>query len=80
MGIVTVRLNEEEEIILEILQKHFEEDKSKILKKAMWDKFEDLRDKEVIEDYEKNLKIGKVKFESADDLIRQIKQKNKARG
>jgi hypothetical protein len=79
MGIVTLRLNEEEEKALEILQKYFDEDKSKILKEAMWEKFEDLRDREVIEAYEKQASAGKIKFESADDLIRQIQRKSKKR-
>jgi predicted DNA-binding protein len=77
MGIVTLRLNEEEEKILGFLQKYFNEDKSKILKEAMWDKFEDLRDRELIEYYEKKLNTGKIKFESADDLIKKIERKYK---
>ncbi|MDQ3002237.1 MAG: DUF6290 family protein [Fibrobacterota bacterium] len=72
MAIVTLRLNEEEEKILGLLVKYFDADKSKILKEAMWDKFEDLRDREIIEGYGKKKKSGKVQFASADDLIKKI--------
>lgn len=75
MAIVTLRLNHEEEKILDLLVKYFDEDKSKILKEAMWDKFEDLRDRELIEEYEKKSLAGKIKFESADELISKIEKK-----
>ena len=75
MGIITLRLNDKEEKILAHLQDYYDEDKSKILKEAMMEKFEDLRDREVIEEYEKNEKAKKVKFESADELIKKISKK-----
>ena len=78
MAIVTLRLNDEEEKILELLVKYFDADKSKILKEAMWDKFEDLRDREIIENFEKKNKVGKVQFGSADDLIKKIEKKKKS--
>jgi hypothetical protein len=79
MAIVTLRLNDEEEKILELLVKYFDADKSKILKEAMWDKYEDLRDQEIIEGFEKKERAGKIKFESADDLIQAISQKKKTK-
>jgi predicted DNA-binding protein len=79
MAIVTLRLNDEEEKVLELLVKYFDADKSKILKEAMWDKYEDLRDQEIIEEFEKKERAGKSKFESADDLIRAIGQKKKTK-
>jgi predicted DNA-binding protein len=79
MAIVTLRLNDEEEKILELLVKYFDADKSKILKEAMWDKYEDLRDQEIIEEFEKKERAGKAKFETADDLIQAISQKKKTK-
>jgi predicted DNA-binding protein len=73
MGIITVRLNDKEEKILEHLQEFYDTDKSKILKEAMVEKFEDLRDREVIENYEKKLKAGTVQFVSADSIFKKIK-------
>ena len=74
MAIVTLRLNSEEEKILRLLVKHLELDKSKILKEAMWDKFEELRDRELIEGYEKKSRAGKVKFESAAALLEVLEE------
>lgn len=78
MAIVTLSLNNEEEKILEILVKYFDADKSKILKEAMWDKFEDLRDREIIEAFEKKSRTGKARFASADNLIKKIEKKNRS--
>jgi len=78
MAIITLRFNEEEEKILDLLVKYFDADKSKILKEAMWDKFEDLRDREIIDGFEKKERAGKAKFATADDLIKAIGQKKKA--
>ena len=69
MAIVTLRLNQEEEKILRLLVKHLDQDKSKILKEAMWDKFEELRDRDLIEGFEKKNRAGKVRFGSADALL-----------
>lgn len=78
MAIVTIRLNDEEEKILDLLVNYYDADKSKILKEAMWDKFEDLRDREIIENFEKKNQSGKVQFSSADDLLKKIEKKKKA--
>jgi predicted DNA-binding protein len=78
MAIVTLRLNDEEEKILDLLVNYYDADKSKILKEAMWDKFEDLRDREIIENFEKKNQTGKVQFSSADDLLKKIEKKKKA--
>jgi len=77
MGVITLRLNEKEEKILQSLQTFFDEDKSKILKEAMMDMYEDIQDRDVIETFEKNYNSGKVHFQSADDLIKKIKSKTK---
>lgn len=75
MGIITVRLNDKEEKILEHLQEFYDTDKSKILKEAMVEKFEDLRDREVIEGFENRLDSGSVKFGSANNLLKKIKNR-----
>ena len=68
-------LNNKEEKILEDLQHFYDTDKSKILKEAMVEKFEDLHDREVIEEFEKKLHSGLIQFESADRLIKKIKKR-----
>lgn len=75
MAIVTLRLNDQEEKILEMLVRHFDEDKSKILKDALWEMYEELRDRELIEEFETKLDSGKVQFGSADALLGKIAEK-----
>lgn len=75
MAIMTLRLSEQEERILELLVRHLEEDKSKILKDALWDKFEELRDRELIEEFEAGSRAGKIQFETAEALVAQIEEK-----
>lgn len=77
MGVVTLRLNAKEERILGILQEYLDEDKSKIFKEAMIEKFEDIRDREVIREFEQKEKGKKVKFESADALVKRLEKKYK---
>jgi predicted DNA-binding protein len=80
MAIMTLRLSDQEERILELLVKHFDQDKSKILKEALWDMFEDLRDREIIEEFESRSRGGKVEFASADNLISALEEKKPAYG
>jgi len=51
---------------------------SKILKKSMMEKFEELRDHELIEAYEKKTSTRKTQFARADDLIKRITKANKS--
>ncbi len=77
MGIITLRLNEDEEKMLERLQEAYDLDKSKIIKEAMLERFEELRDRDIIEGYESKLHSGKVEFESADSLLKELENKGK---
>jgi predicted DNA-binding protein len=76
MAIVTLRLNEEEDKALALLVKYLDEDKSRILKDAMWEKFEELRDREIIEEFEKKSKNGKIEFVNADAFVKQFQGKD----
>lgn len=51
MTVVRVRLNKEEEKILGYLTDYFHEDKSALLKKSMYELFEDIQDITFIEDH-----------------------------
>ena len=80
MAMTTLRLSDQEEKILEQLVRHFDQDKSKILKEALWDMFEDLRDRELIEDFESKSRAGKVEFATAYDLLGVLEEKRPAYG
>jgi len=73
MGVVSVRLTEKEDKILSILAEHFDEDKSTLIKHSILDLYEDLKDMEVIETFEKREKQDKVKFTSSKDILKHLK-------
>lgn len=50
MAVVSVRLNREEEKILEYLTEYFHEDKSTLFKKSMYELYEDIQDIKFIEE------------------------------
>lgn len=75
MAMMSLRLSDQEEKILEMLVRHFDQDKSQILIDALWDMFEDLRDRELIEDFESKSRAGKVEFATADDLLGVLKER-----
>jgi N-acetylglutamate synthase-like GNAT family acetyltransferase len=51
MAIISVRFNSREEKILEILKKYFECDSSSLVKKSLLDLYEEIQDREIIEQY-----------------------------
>lgn len=69
MGVTSVRFNESEEKALEYLKKTFHADTSAVIKKALWELYEDLSDRRIIEDFEVREAAGAVEFGSIEDLI-----------
>lgn len=69
MGVTSVRFNAKEEKVLKILKKYYNCDTSTLLKKSLWDLYEDIKDKEIIDDFEKREKSKKTKFVQIHDLI-----------
>jgi len=73
MGIISVRLNLEEEKMMNFLVDYFEEDKSELIKHSLRDLYEDLKDREMIEDFEKREKRGKkMVFINAETLRKRL--------
>ena len=69
MAVVSVRLNAEEEKILEYLTEYLHEDKSTLLKKSMYELYEDIQDIRFIENYIDDAKKGEKKFITGDELL-----------
>ena len=67
MAVVSVRLNKDEEKILDFLADYFHEDKSSLFKKSMYELYEDIQDIKFIEDHIENKE--KQVFISAEDLL-----------
>ena len=69
MAVISVRLNTKEEKVLKLLKKYYNCDASTLLKKSLRDSFEDIKDKEIIDDFEKREKSSKTKFVKINDLL-----------
>ncbi len=69
MGIVSVRFNKDEEKILKKLSDHFHEDKSTLIKKSLFELYENVLDLNEIKKFETKEKKGKVSFSSAENIL-----------
>lgn len=70
MGVISIRLNADEEKILKKLSEHFHEDKSALVKKSLLDLYENVLDLDVIKKFETKEKKGKASFFSAEDILK----------
>jgi hypothetical protein len=69
MAVVSVRLNEQEERVLEYLTEYFHEEKSSLLKKSMFELYEDTQDIRFVDEYLEKKGLQKENFVSGDDLL-----------
>ena len=69
MAVISVRLNSEEEKILEFLSNYYEEEKSTIIKHSLKDLFEDIQDRKTIEEFEQSEKC--TMFLSAGEILKE---------
>jgi len=68
MAIVSVRMNKEEEKIMNYLSSFWGEEKSAIIKRSLLEMYEDIIDKKVIDQFEKE----EHTFVTADDIMKEF--------
>jgi predicted DNA-binding protein len=69
MGVISVRLNKEEDKILKKLSDYYGLDKSALIKKSLYELYEDIVDLDFIEKFEKKEKKGKTTFVTPDEIL-----------
>lgn len=69
MAVVSVRFNEKESKILEILKKYYNCDSSSLIKRSLWDYYEEIKDKEIIKEFEEKEKSSKESFIKIEDIV-----------
>jgi hypothetical protein len=69
MAVTSVRLNQKEEKLLKLLKDYYNCDASSLLKRSLYELYEDLKDKEIIKQFEKKEKNHKSQFVTIDDLM-----------
>lgn len=66
MAVMSVRMNKEEEKMMNYLSSYFEEEKSAIIKRSLQEMYEDIIDNKIIERFEKE----EHTFVSAEDILK----------
>ena len=69
MAVISVRLNGEEEKMVEYLSSYYDEEKSTLIKHSLKEMFEDLVDNEVINEFEKSEKKKKPVFINSKEAM-----------
>ena len=69
MAVISIRLNTEEELMVNFLSAYFEEERSSLFKRSLKEMYEDLVDKKCIEEFEKNERTGNTNFLTAEDIL-----------
>lgn len=67
MAVISIRLNKDDEKILDYLKDYYKDDKSSLIKKIIQEKYEDLQDLKVINNFEEN--YDKNDFFSFEDIV-----------
>ena len=78
MGIISLRLNKKEEEMINFLSDYYEQDKSSLIKYSLKELYEDIIDKQFINEHEIKEKKGKIKFVDSGEIINILKTKKKS--
>jgi hypothetical protein len=70
MGVISIRLNRDEEKILKKLSGHFHEDKSALVKKSLHELYENILDLDEIKKFETGERKGKTTFYTSEDILK----------
>ncbi|MHB1347759.1 MAG: DUF6290 family protein [Candidatus Humimicrobiaceae bacterium] len=69
MAVISVRFNSKEEKILKTLKNYFNCDSSNLIKKTLLDLYEEIKDREIIDQYEDREKNSKSGFVKIEDIL-----------
>ena len=70
MGVISIRLNKDEEKILKKLSEHFHEDKSALVKKSLLELYENVLDLDEIKKFETRGKKRKSLLFTSEDILK----------
>ena len=77
MAIISLRLNQNEEKMVKFLSDYYEQDKSALIKYSLKELYEDIIDKQIINEFEAKEKKDDLKFVDSDDILKMIKKTKK---
>jgi hypothetical protein len=74
MAVISLRLNRNEENMVDFLSDYYEQDKSSLIKHSLKELYEDIIDRQVIGEYETKEKNGETHFFDSNEIINMIKK------
>ena len=74
MTVISLRLNQSEEKMVNFLSDYYEQDRSSLIKYSLKELYEDIADKQTIHEYEEKEKSGKAKFIDSSEIIKMIEK------
>lgn len=69
MAVISVRFNSKEEKILKALKKYYNCDSSNLIKKSLLDLYEEIKDREIIEEFEIKENASKAGFFKIENIL-----------
>jgi hypothetical protein len=72
MAVISLRLNKNEENMVNFLSEYYEQDRSSLLKHSLKELYEDIIDKKVIGEYETREKNGEINFIDSNEIMKMI--------
>ena len=69
MAVISLRLNKSEEDMVDFLSDYYEQDKSALIKYSLKELYEDIIDKQAINEFEAREKNGTVKFIDSGEIL-----------
>jgi hypothetical protein len=77
MAVISLRLNQPEEKMIDFLSNYYEQDKSSLIKYSLKELYEDIIDKRIISEYETMEKNEKINFIDSNEIINMIGKSKK---
>jgi Arc/MetJ-type ribon-helix-helix transcriptional regulator len=79
MAVISLRLNQNEEKMVNFLSDYYEQDRSSLIKYSLKELYEDIIDRQIINEYEIKEKNGEINFTDSNEIINMVEnQRNGA--
>jgi hypothetical protein len=69
MAVISLRLNQNEEKMVNFLSDYYEQDKSSLIKYSLKELYEDIIDRQIINEYETKEKNGEINFINSSEIM-----------
>jgi len=75
MAVISLRLNKNEEDMVNFLSDYFEQDRSSLIKHSLRELYEDIIDRQIISEYENKEEKRKTNFIDSNEILKKINSK-----